>query len=325
MVAKEWWEARWKFILAAVVFLAVAVLVPRSFEKIKADIQQDIKWAQEEEVDDYGFYSEGSLEGGPEGPLVQEELSEKERRQFKRENQRHIERLSKPEYAANSAKWNLRSDHQFASFGIMLPLAGLLGVALVSGEVSRGSILLLLSRPMSRDRMLLTKYAVGTVCLLVVALLGGLAMILSAFARGYPPESVDIGWIMGSATLIWLGSLFVLGVALLASVIFKDVLRTLIAAAVAVYVTISIPEILRIPLELFYLTGGEYERNWRLVERWYESFEVFRLTNYWSLGDLYGGFPGAQQTSPWISFAVCIVTAAIPLLAAIWLFRRKTY
>lgn len=325
MIAKEWWEARWKFILAAVVFLTVAVLVPRSFDKIKADIQQEIKWAQNEELNGYeiysGEFSEMSLDGAP----PPREISEKERRRFERENERLIERLSKPEYAVKSAKWDLRSVHLVASFGIVLPLASLLGVALVSGEVSRGSILFLLSRPMSRDRMLLTKYAVGVVCLFVVALLGGLGMILSAYARGYPLASVEVGWIAGSAALIWLGSLFVLGVALLASVIFKDVLRTLIATAVAVYFAASIPEILRIPLELFYWTDGYGTRSYQKVEDWYEWFDISRLTNYWSIGDPYGGLFGAQQGSPWISVVICLVTAAILLLAAIWLFRRKTH
>ncbi len=69
MLDKEWWEARWKFVLAAVVFLVVAVLAPRSFDKIKADIQQEIKWAQNEELNGYeiysGEFSEMSLDGAP--------------------------------------------------------------------------------------------------------------------------------------------------------------------------------------------------------------------------------------------------------------------
>lgn len=325
MIAKEWWEARWKFFVAVAVFLAIVAFAPRTFEGIKADIQQEIKWAQQEEVGDYGFYVENTFEEGPVGSGMEKKAFDEDRQRFVRQDQRYIERISKPEYAVKQAKWEINYHQQFASFGILLPLAGLLGVALVSGEVSRSSILLLLSKPMSRDRMLLTKYAVGAVCLLVVALLGGLGMILSAYARGYPPDAVEIGWIMGSAALIWLGSLFVLGVALLASVIFKDVLRTLIATAVAVYLAASIPEILRIPLELFYWTDGYGTRSYQKVEDWYEWFDIFRLTNYWSLGDQYGGLFGAQQGSPWISVVICLVTAAIPLLAAIWLFRRKTY
>lgn len=175
---------------------------------------------------------------------------------------------------------------------------------------------MLLSKPMSRSRILLTKYAVGAACLLVAALLGGVGMIVSAYARGYPPEAVDLGWIAGSAGLIWLGSLFVLGIALLASVIFRDAIRTLIATAITLYLFFSIPEILRIPLELFFWTDS-YEQNWRLVEEWYESFQVFRLYDYWAIG--------GEQASPLISVIVCVVTAAVPLLAALGLFRRKAY
>jgi ABC-type transport system involved in multi-copper enzyme maturation permease subunit len=324
MIAKEWWEARWKFFVAAAVFLAIVAFAPRTFEGIKADIQQEIKWAQDEKFNDYESYSVGSLEEGPVGPGMEKKISEKQRLQFERENQRLIESLSRPEYVVKQAKWEINYHQQFASFGILLPLAGLLGVALVSGEVSRSSILLLLSKPMSRDRMLLTKYAVGVVCLFVVALLGGIGIILSALLRGYPLASVEVGWIMVSAALIWLGSLFVLGVALLASVMFKDVLKTLIATIVAVYLSISIPDILRIPLTIFW-TDGYGTQSWAKVEKWYEYFEVFRLTNHWSIGSLYGPLYGGQQVSPWLSVAVCLVTAAIPVLAALWLFRRKTY
>ncbi len=332
MLAKEWWEARWKFFVAAAVFLAIVAFAPQTFEGIKADIQREIKWAQDEEVagmDGYSIYNVDPSSIGPDGKIMQGEIPEKERQRFERENQRYIERISKPEYVVNSAKWEIKELHQFASFGILLPLAGLLGVALVSGEVSRSSILLLLPKPMSRDQMLLTKYVVGVVCLLVVALLGGIGIILSALLRGYPLASVEVGWIMGSAALTWLGSLFVLGVALLASVIFKDVLKTLIATIVAVYLSISIPEILRIPLELIFWTDGSGTQSWAKVEKWYEYFGFLRLTNYWSFGDPYGGAYGgpfgALQVNSWLSVVVCLVTAAIPLLAALWLFRRKTY
>jgi ABC-type transport system involved in multi-copper enzyme maturation permease subunit len=102
-------------------------------------------------------------------------------------------------------------------------------------------------------------------------------------------------------------------------------LRTLIATAVAVYLVISIPEILRIPLELFFWIDGYGTRSWVKVEKWYEYFEVFRLPNYWSIGNSYGPFFGSQQVSPWVAALVCLVAAVIPLLAAIWLFRRKAY
>jgi ABC-type transport system involved in multi-copper enzyme maturation permease subunit len=324
MIAKERWEARWKFFVAAAVFLAIVAFAPRTFEGIKADIQQEIKWAQDEKFNGYE-YSIGPLEEGPVGPGMEEKISEKERQRFERENQRYIERISKPEYAANSAKWGLRSAHQFPSFSVLLPLAGLLGVALVSGEVSRSSIPLLLSRPMSRDRMLLTKYAVGVVCLFVVALLGGIGIILSALLRGYPLASVEVGWIMGSAALIWLVSLFVLGVALLASVVFKDVLKTLIATIVIVGIAVTVPNILLAPLELYYAIQLSPEQNRQLIEKWYRSLEFLRLTNYWSLGDSVQTSFGPRQVSTRLSVAVCLVTAAIPVLAAFWLFRRKTY
>ena len=310
MIAKEWRDARWKLLLAVVAFLAFAALVPRSYDKLQADVERQIRWTQQ----DLRSSSNGQ------GPF--EGLPVEERRRLEVQQREELRDMQRLGFAVETARGELRNLQQVGNFGILLPLAGLLGVALVSGEVSRGSILLLLSKPASRDHMLLIKYAVGAACLLVVALLGAVGIIVSAHAKAYPSEAVDLGRIFGSAALIWLGSLFVLGVALLASVLFRDVVRTIVAAAVTLYIVFSLPEILRIPLEVFWL-NGDYQQTWRAIESWYRFFQIFRLYDYWSLS-FYGPF-GGQQNGPLISVAVCIVTAAIPLIASLWLFRRKAY
>ncbi len=55
---------------------------------------------------------------------------------------------------------------------VLMPLAGFLGVASVSGEANNGTLLQLLSRPVSRTRLLLARYSVAAGTLLAVAVLG---------------------------------------------------------------------------------------------------------------------------------------------------------
>lgn len=307
MIAKEWRDARWKFVLAAVAFLALVAIMPRTFDRIQADVEREIRWTIQE-------IQSPDTANGPGG------IPPGEQRRFENQMREELRRIEGPGYPVEYAREEVAYLQGTGNFAILLPLAGLLGVALVSGEVSRGSIILLLSKPMSRGRLLLTKYAVGATCLLAAALLGGVGMLVSAYAHGYPSGAVDLGRIAGSAVLFWLGSLFVLGTALLASVVFRYVIRTLIATVVTLYLVFSIPEILRIPLELFFWSDS-YKQNWRLVESWYEYFQIFRLYDYWSLGGYYLG----REQDPLVSVAVCLVTAAVPLLVALWLFRRKAY
>jgi ABC-type transport system involved in multi-copper enzyme maturation permease subunit len=100
MIAKEWHDARWKFLVAAVpVVLLVSLLPP--YQELVAE---STKYAPN----------------------------------------------------ANPARDTLRvlSDFYYlGGFLVLLPLAALLGVASISGEVSNGSIFLLLSRPISRTRL----------------------------------------------------------------------------------------------------------------------------------------------------------------------------
>ena len=201
--------------------------------------------------------------------------------------------------------------HRVGSALILVPLAAVLGVAPISGEVSKGTIFLALSRPISRDRLLLIKYATGAGILLIVALVGSAGLIVSAHIHGYPSSSFVITNILLSAILIWLGSLCVLGTALLLSVVFGDVIRSVIATGLAVYVILKFPrDFLNYSLWVEHHRLGVPER---LVDR-------LRLPHYWSSEGLYSGDSFAVT-----NFLVCSIAAALPLLAALWLFRRKEY
>jgi ABC-type transport system involved in multi-copper enzyme maturation permease subunit len=174
---------------------------------------------------------------------------------------------------------------------ILAVLAAVLGAGLIAGEVSKGTIFLLLGKPISRERTLLTKYAVSALILLAVAVLSSMALLVTAAIAGHPQQ---IGGVVISTLLLCLGELFVLGLALLFSVLFKDVLRPLLCALIITILT-AIPGF--IP-------------NW----------SAWSLTGYWSSQAAYLG-----QEFPTKALIICLVAAVLPLVLALTLFRRQAY
>ena len=190
-------------------------------------------------------------------------------------------------------------------------LAAVLAVALISREAGQGTIRLLLSRPISRTRLLLEKYAVGAGALFVAAAIGAVGLGIAAAVQGYPMKSLSVVGVTLSTGLIWLGSLSVLGGALLVSVVFGDVLKSVIATAVVVYLIFAFPKDF-----LDYFLHNEY-RALGLSEEFVRSLS---LRHYWTSESLFVG-----ESLAAMNFLVCTIAAALPLLVALWVFNRKAY
>lgn len=316
MISKEWRDARWKLLIALAAILFIVFILPRSYEKIQADTRQQIEQMQRQiESPDAAFLSPDM----PPEVRAEEIKYVDDRRDGLRSE---VEYMQRPGFPVVMAGSEVRGFSMGANV-VLVPLAGLLGVALVSGEVGRGTIFLLLSKPISRRRTLLTKYSICAVVLFAAALVGAVLSIISGYAHGYPTGSVNAVEILASAGLFWLGSLFVLGVALLASVLFGDVIKSVIAAVAALYVIHSAPDFVRSFVEWLTWTDADYERSFGPTDAWYQAFERFRLVNYWTAQDIRSGeflLSQAAQNS-----LVCLVAAAVPLLLALWWFRRKAY
>ncbi len=319
MVAKERRDARWKLLIAAVAVLAFVVLAPRPYGAILKEAEFQIEMTKEQiESPEKRMPPEEALPPGYTRTSYEESLRD------------DIERMRQPSFPAELARWEVRSIHEAEKYMFLVPLAALLGVALVSGEVSRGAIFLLLSRPVSRTRIFLIKYLVGATALLAAALLGGVGIVVSGYAHGYPAAAVNVAEILASAGMFWLATVSVLSVATLASVLFRDVIRSVIATAAALFAIFSLPDLIREVASWWYWSDRAYFEGPMAQEGWYESFEVFRITRYWSFLDLYERGPfdeplASLQPDPMLSVLVCSVAAALPLLAALWLFRRKSY
>jgi ABC-2 type transport system permease protein len=316
MIAKEWRDARWKLLIALAAILVIVFVLPRSYAEIRADTQREIERLQRD------IHAPDEALVPPDLPPEMRELELANVDEIRADMRRQIADMRRPEWLAQMAEAETTGFSMGANV-VLVPLAGLLGVALVSGEVGRGSIFLLLSKPISRRRTLLTKYSVCAVVLFVAALVGAVTSIISGYAHGYPAGSVNAPLVLASAGVFWLGSLFVLGVALLASVLFGDVIKSVIAAIVALYVIHSAPDFVRSFIQWLTWNDADYERSFGPMDEWYQAFERFRLVNYWTAYNF--------RTGEWtLSLAaqnslVCLIVAAVPLLVALWWFRRKAY
>ena len=305
MIAKEWRDARWKLLLGVLAFLMFLAAAPRSYETIIAQTKTQIEYAEKD-------LATPGLAGAPEEmrPLPDHE------EQLRKE----LDELRSPGYPVKMAGGEMTDVHYGGNFIVLAPLAGLLGVALVSREVGRGSIFLLLAKPVSRTRALLTKYAICGASLFAVALIGVMATFASAYARGYPWAFFRVTEILISSFLFWLGSLSVLGLALLASVVFGDIIRSVVALIVVAYLIYAGPGLL-LSLYMFWsFATGASPHDASGMDEPYMLFQRLYLLDYWTATDPFSGKWVATQ-----NLIVCLVAAAVPLIASLWLFRRRAY
>lgn len=310
MVAKEWYDARWKLLIGVLAFLIFVSVAPRPYERIVAETERQIEYIKKDIAT-------------PGRPGVPEEVEISTPRNYEEQQRKELERMQKPGFRVETARWEIMDIHYGGNFVILMPLAGLLGVALVSGEVGRGSIFLLLSRPLTRTRALLTKYAVCGVSLLVVATIGVVGTFVSAHVHAYPRGSLRVAEILVSSALFWLGSLFVLGLALLLSVVLGDTIKSVVATVLALYLIVTGPGLLNSLAQWLFWDDQDYVRgfqNSQEWEAWNRPFESLNLLNYWTATDPF--------TGEWVAtrnLIVCLVAATLPLLVALWLFRRRAY
>ncbi len=185
-------------------------------------------------------------------------------------------------------------DRWFATNGpfLLMLFAVILGSGLIADEVKRGTIFFLLSKPISRERILLTKYGVSAGLLLAVSIINSLAIIIVSIAVGQPQ---NLQHLLIATGLLWLAALFPLGLSLFFSLFSSDTFRPLVFSLLLTIAFVLLPVILPDGL------------NWS-------------LGSYWSNQHAYlaGGFPLKE-------YLVCILTALVPLVAALIVFRRKAY
>jgi ABC-type transport system involved in multi-copper enzyme maturation permease subunit len=204
-----------------------------------------------------------------------------------------LRHLLVPEYPAstfNAFVWG----HWFAANGLFILglFATILGGGLIANEVSKGTIFFLLSKPVSRERILLTKYGVSAGLLLAVSLMSSIVLAIICIILGHPQDLLHL---LVATGLLWLAVLFPLGLSLFFSIVSPDSLRPVIFSLLITVALVLLPAILPNGLD-------------------------WSLGRYWSSLDAYlaGSFPLKE-------YLVCLVMALVPLFAALVVFRRKAY
>lgn len=289
MIAKEWRDARWKFAAAAVLVLLLAFSYFTPYEEIVRVTKESLGYKIESVTLDEGVTAERPTRA-PDLPPLPPPLS--------------------PEQLALNEMWGF---YNVGGPVVLVPLAVLLGAALVSGGVWSGSIYQILSRPVSRVRVLLTKYAVCAGGLLASTLLGGVLLVVVAALRGYPFEGVSFAGIALLGLLMWFASLFVLGVAVLMSAIFRNTIYSLVATALLLLLFFTFPNNA--------LSFGSFFGYFPYYDEGLNAL-ITALSPLHYLVDE-GLIRG--ESFPAAKFLFWMVAAALPLLAALILFRRRSY
>lgn len=256
MIVKEFIEARWKAIIGSVVAVLAAAALASTYDLIKNRLAGRLVGSAAQQIPSQLQGAMQQVTGSYDGYLW--------------------------------SQWFSKNGPE-----ILAILAAVLGASLIASEVNKGTIFFLLSKPVSRDRVLLTKYLVSACILLGVLLLSSAAMLIAAAVVGHPQ---NVGGVLISTLLLWLGMLFVLGLALLFSVLFHDVLRPLIFALLLTLL-LSIPGM--IPNT---------------------TLNDWNLTSYWSNFATYQG-----TMFPLKALVICLIAAIVPVVLAIPLFRKQAY
>ncbi len=170
-------------------------------------------------------------------------------------------------------------------------LAAVLGCSLIGAEANKGTIYFLLSKPVSRVRVLLVKYAVSAALLLAITVAASVVLLVVSAIIGHPQ---NVGGLAVSTLLLWLGTLFVLGLALLFSVLFKDILRPLVLSLIIAVITV--------------------------IPGFIPNWSDWSLPGYWSSQAAYLG-----QEFPTKALIICLVAAIVPVIIAIPLFQKQAY
>lgn len=181
-------------------------------------------------------------------------------------------------------------------------LAILLGGTAISEEAGKGTVYLLLSKPISRTRLLLTTYGVSAGILLSAAVVGHAVLILASAARGYPWNLLNAQGVVLSTALVWIWSLSILGLALLFSIAFGSTLVSLMTTFVVTCLGIYLlPGLLGLAVP-------------------YQTLEQVAPLYSWTSVPLYVGKGLALP-----NFLTCTTAAVAMLVAPLWLFQRKAY
>lgn len=211
----------------------------------------------------------------------------------------------------------------------IIPLIGLLiAYDTVVGELNSGTLLLLLSYPLSRIQVLVGKYLGQSAVMATATLLGfgvavGVIQLLTPAARSIGAWSDMLGFVVSGSLL---GASFV-GMACLISVATRDKSR---AAGIALLVWFGLVIVFDLLLlaALVASGGNGFERLIYPYLLLLNPIDVFRLVNLVGLGAGAGnetlvGMTAGHHYQPLVLYGVLLLWSLAPFAVSLMVFRRQ--
>lgn len=211
----------------------------------------------------------------------------------------------------------------------IIPLIGLLiAYDTVVGEFNSGTLLLLLSYPLTRIQVLVGKYLGQSAVMATATLLGfgvavGVIQLLTPAARSPGAWGDMLGFVVSGSLL---GASFV-GMACLISVVTRDKSR---AAGIALLVWFGLVIVFDLLLlaALVASGGNGFERLIYPYLLLLNPIDVFRLVNLMGLGagagnETFVGMTGGHHYQPLALYAVLVLWSLAPFAASLMVFRRQ--
>ena len=211
----------------------------------------------------------------------------------------------------------------------VIPLIGLLlAYDTVVGEQDNGTLLLMLSYPLSRGQLVAGKY-LGHCAALAAATLAGFGLAVAIMQVMQPPAHTLQAWahivsFIVSASM--LGASFI-GLGCVLSVVTDDKSRAAGLALITWLVTVVMFDLAL--LAILVVSGGNpIEQAVYPYLLLLNPIDVFRLINLTALGDGAGndlllGMTGRHAYAPAVLFLVLLAWMLAPFALALFLFRRK--
>jgi len=207
-------------------------------------------------------------------------------------------------------------------------IALMLAYDTIVGESEQGTLLLLLTYPLSRSQLLLGKFLGKTLIMAISTLLGFSA---SALLIGFFAEQIDITELITAFSLFIISSTL-LGAVFIALAILISVLVNEKSKAAGLALTIWFLFVLVYDVALLgilILTKGAVGANYFPYLLLLNPTDVFRLINLsgFEAAQVQSGLMGIANgdlLSPAFLFIALIIWVLIPLLMALGLFRRRS-
>lgn len=291
-------------------------------EVSKYRIDKDIKYGNDYRNRALQTYQSGSKSVNSITNVDQLEYSEKTKYNEnveKREISKYIIENNQDIEKANDTRGILKDI--FSEYGLfIIVMIIMIAGTIVSEEFNKGTIKLLLIKPYSRNKILLSKF-ITMLIMIVFSIVAVIAMelIVGGIIFGYESLSVPVlEYNFNTQTLEQINIFTYLGIEILAQLPMLILLGTLAFAFSAIFTNSALAIIISL---LGYMSANMINM---LVIQYKVSFMKFFVTMNWDLSEyLFGGLPSMQGMTLGFSVVMCALYFIAMIIPTFILFNKK--